>query len=319
MVEATAGAWGEAGRRPAHRHRRRSRRPSGRRRERRRRTAIYHEYLHLVRTAGGWRIVNALWSSPDGAGPRADPRPLPRRRGRRRARRRAPPLRGLRRGRADGAAAADVVDHPLPPLEAADPLPGPPLPRGGVRRPRQRAVRSPRRPAAYADASSPPTRWRCWTPPHRRAVARRAFAGRAARARCSPPSTPSACRRRLHLPGGAARPDRPRRRPPRSRPSSTRRGLGEVQPPTTGCATTATSWSSSSARCSPNRTRPSRSRTASAGASTPTRSAGRRTTRPASTTRETSALGARVRCPVLVIHGDEDEIRPQAAAPPSPS
>ena len=25
------------------------------------RTAIYHEYLHLARTTGGWRIVNALW------------------------------------------------------------------------------------------------------------------------------------------------------------------------------------------------------------------------------------------------------------------
>ena len=25
------------------------------------RTPIYHEYLHLARTAGGWRIVNALW------------------------------------------------------------------------------------------------------------------------------------------------------------------------------------------------------------------------------------------------------------------
>ena len=25
------------------------------------RTAIYHEYLHLVRTTGGWRIVDALW------------------------------------------------------------------------------------------------------------------------------------------------------------------------------------------------------------------------------------------------------------------
>jgi ketosteroid isomerase-like protein len=25
------------------------------------RTAIYHEYLHLVRTTGGWRIANALW------------------------------------------------------------------------------------------------------------------------------------------------------------------------------------------------------------------------------------------------------------------
>lgn len=25
------------------------------------RTAIYHEYLHLVRTTGGWRIAQALW------------------------------------------------------------------------------------------------------------------------------------------------------------------------------------------------------------------------------------------------------------------
>jgi ketosteroid isomerase-like protein len=25
------------------------------------RSATYHEYLHLVRTSGGWRIANALW------------------------------------------------------------------------------------------------------------------------------------------------------------------------------------------------------------------------------------------------------------------
>jgi Putative lumazine-binding len=25
------------------------------------RSAVYHEYLHLVRTAAGWRIANALW------------------------------------------------------------------------------------------------------------------------------------------------------------------------------------------------------------------------------------------------------------------
>jgi Putative lumazine-binding len=24
-------------------------------------SATYHEYLHLVRTSGGWRIANALW------------------------------------------------------------------------------------------------------------------------------------------------------------------------------------------------------------------------------------------------------------------
>ena len=25
------------------------------------RSAVYHEYLHLVRTADGWKIANALW------------------------------------------------------------------------------------------------------------------------------------------------------------------------------------------------------------------------------------------------------------------
>jgi hypothetical protein len=25
------------------------------------RTAVYHEYLHLVRTNDGWKIANALW------------------------------------------------------------------------------------------------------------------------------------------------------------------------------------------------------------------------------------------------------------------
>ena len=25
------------------------------------RSAVYHEYLHLVRTPDGWKIVNALW------------------------------------------------------------------------------------------------------------------------------------------------------------------------------------------------------------------------------------------------------------------
>lgn len=25
------------------------------------RSAVYHEYLHLVRTRGGWKIANALW------------------------------------------------------------------------------------------------------------------------------------------------------------------------------------------------------------------------------------------------------------------
>ena len=33
------------------------------------RSSVYREYLHLVRTADGWRIVNALWAP----GPRAAP------------------------------------------------------------------------------------------------------------------------------------------------------------------------------------------------------------------------------------------------------
>jgi hypothetical protein len=34
------------------------------------RSEHYHEYLHLVATAEGWRIVNALWRWADGHGPR---------------------------------------------------------------------------------------------------------------------------------------------------------------------------------------------------------------------------------------------------------
>ena len=53
---------------------------------------------------------------------------LPDRRGLRRTRRRQDVLRGVRRRRADAPAAAGLVDHPLPVLEDAGPLPGPPLP-----------------------------------------------------------------------------------------------------------------------------------------------------------------------------------------------
>ena len=61
-------------------------------------------------------------------------------------------------GRADGPAAADLVDHPLAPLEGADPLPRAPLPRRHVRRPRQRPLGPPgRRSRPTPSASSPPT------------------------------------------------------------------------------------------------------------------------------------------------------------------
>ena len=32
------------------------------------RSSIYHEYLHLVRTSNGWKIVNALWQRTLGEG-----------------------------------------------------------------------------------------------------------------------------------------------------------------------------------------------------------------------------------------------------------
>ena len=35
------------------------------------RSEHYHEYLHLVETPDGWRILNTLWRWSDGHGPRA--------------------------------------------------------------------------------------------------------------------------------------------------------------------------------------------------------------------------------------------------------
>ena len=53
-------------------------------------------------------------------------------------------------GEPDDPAAPDVVDRPLAPLEDADPLPGAPLPRGHLRRARQRALGPAEgRPTAY--------------------------------------------------------------------------------------------------------------------------------------------------------------------------
>ena len=70
----------------------------------------------------------------------AEPRPLPRHRGVRRARRPTSLLRGLRRGRGDRLPAPDLVAGSLPPLEDADPLLRPPLPRADDGRSRQRAL-----------------------------------------------------------------------------------------------------------------------------------------------------------------------------------
>ena len=69
-------------------------------------------------------------------------------------------------GDADDRAAADVVDHAVPVLEAAGAVPGPPLPRRHLRRPWQRRVRAPvGADGVHPPASSPPTSRRCSTPP----------------------------------------------------------------------------------------------------------------------------------------------------------
>ena len=228
-------------------------------------------------------------------------------------------LGALRRRRADDPAAADVVDHPVAALEAAGALPRPPAPRGHVRRPWQRPVRSAgRAPRPTPTTSSPPTRSPCSTP--------------------RPPSGPCSSRLSCGTLWGvqlaADHPDRvlglvaigpavpldagpPRaQRLPVRRAARRDRGLGEVQRPLLAARLPRTSSSSSSAGCSPSRTRRSRSRTASGGGwrSTPatlidTRPGARRR----AAARASASVCERVRCPVLVIHGDEDAIRPHAA------
>ena len=132
---------------------------------------------------------------------------------------------------------------------------------------------------------------------------------------CSLPSIRSAS----PAPRSSARRSRWRRRcrsarctPSTSRSTPTKGGRSTTS--TTGCATTATSSSSSCGSASRSRTRRSRSRTASGG---------RLETTPETLADHDAGIGlptgveftdsvARVRCPVLVMHGDEDAIRPQA-------
>ena len=74
--------------------------------------------------------------------------------GLRRARRRARLLRGLRRGRADGALHARLVARSTPALEDADPVPRAPLPGGHVRPARQRTLGPPVRGRARTSSRS---------------------------------------------------------------------------------------------------------------------------------------------------------------------
>ena len=232
----------------------------------------------------------------------------------RRARRRPHLLRGLRHGRADRAAAADLVDHPLAPLEGADPLSRAPRARGDLRRARQRphgppgASRGLRR--ARVRRRRPGGHGRHGTD---RAVLVGAVGRRPLGRRCSPPSTPSAwtapCssrRRAVRAAPGA----RDARRST-SRWSPTRAGRSTTA--TTGSRTTATSSSSSSRRSSPSRTRPSSIEDCVGwGLETHGRDAGAdlsgpRAERPR---RVRGAVPPRSRCPVLVIHGTDDAVRP---------
>ena len=223
---------------------------------------------------------------------RADTRPLSRRERLRRARRHQGLLGGLRLGRADGPLDADVVDHPLAPLEDADPVPRAPLPRARLRRTRQRPLRPP------GGAGRLP----------RGGVRRRRAGGaggnrhRAGRGRVAP----RGAERSLLL--AASHPDRveklvfiaPACRYRRSclaaaplwtlwsRARTTSAGGSGTA--TTGSSTTRTSSSSSSRSASASRTRRSRTRMRSAGASTPTlRRSSRPSSRRASRTRRASA------------------------------
>ena len=106
-----------------------------------------------------------------------------------------------------------MVDHPLAPLEDADPPPGASLPRAHLRRARQRPLRPPGE-RRTRSTSSPPTRSPSWTP--RRRSGRRSYRSRSVRsARCCwRPSSPSGWTR----PSSSARPSRwpSGRRPGRS-------------------------------------------------------------------------------------------------------
>ena len=208
------------------------------------------------------------------AAPSRRGRATPTRRGLRRARRRARLLRGLRRGRADGPAAADVVDHPLAPLEDADPVPRAPLPRRHVRRARQRPLGPARRPTAYAEREFAADALAVLDATGtERAVLVVALARRAASAAPRRRAPGAGRRRRLHRPGAAAR--RGARRCRSARPLwddelDTDEGWAKYNAPLLAARLPRLPRVLLLADASPSRTRRSRSRTASAGGSRPT-------------------------------------------------
>ena len=206
--------------------------------------------------------------------------------------------------------APDLVDHPLAPLEDADPVPGAPLP--GAARSTGAATGARTGPrAGYARARVRGRRARGHgRDRHRAGDARLALAGRAAGAAARGRASRARRGGRLHLPVRAARRVAAGPHATPGTRSSTPTRAGRSTTATTGCGTTAASSSSSSRRCSPSRTRPSRSRTASAGGSRrrPRRSSPRSSSDELDARRQRASWPARVSCPVLVIQGTDDAI-----------
>ena len=219
-------------------------------------------------------------------------------------------LRGLRLGRADRLPAADLVDHPLAPLEDADPLPRPALPRAHVRRPRQRPLRPARERLRRARVRRRRARGDGRDGDRARG-ARLALAGRAARAAPRRRAAGAGRRRRVHLPGRAARRAAPER-------AAATPGTRSSTPTRAGRSTTATTGSRdyrgflefffSQMFNEPHSTKPIEDCVGWGLETTPEtldRDAARRERSSADDARD---LAGRVRCPVLVIQGSEDAI-----------
>ena len=100
-------------------------------------------------------------------------------------------------------------------------------------------------------------------------------------------------------------------------PSRSGSRAGTSTTASTGWRIIPTSPSTSSATSIPSRTRPSRSRTASTGPATPAVPCWSRPSKHGRSRRSfdvSEAMYRKIRCPVLVIHGDDDQIQPCARA-----
>ena len=237
----------------------------------------------------------------------------------RRARRRAALLRGLRLRRADDPAAADLVDHPLAALEDADPLPGAALPRGHLRRARQRPLGPPAEPAAYAEREFAADALAVLdaTGDRARGARRRSRWARSGRC-CSPPSTPSGSPAPVFI------------APALSRSASAAASAG-VTRSTTSCDTDE-GWAKynrhywlrdyrgflefffSQMFTEPHSTKQIEDCVGWGLETTPETLVATELGAQSSTRRRRASCARRIRCPVLVIHGDDDAITGRTAA-----